>query len=77
MPGDNERELQRLLEEPLSCERRDYPLDGEHALVAMIDTPYYPPYAFDALHVHNYLEVGFCIAGNGKIRYGGGTPHFI
>lgn len=76
MPSDNERELRRLLEEPLSCERRDYPLDGEHALVAVIDTPYYPPYAFDALHMHNYLEIGFCIAGSGKIRYRGGIVPF-
>lgn len=71
MISENERELRRLLEEPPSCECRNYPLSGERALVTLIDTPYYPPYAFDALHVHNCLEIGFCMAGSGKIRFRG------
>ncbi|MDO5376752.1 MAG: AraC family transcriptional regulator [Clostridia bacterium] len=76
MISESERELRRQLEEPLSCECRNYPLSGEHALVTLIDTPYYPPYAFDPLHVHNCLEIGFCMAGSGKIRFRGGILPF-
>lgn len=76
MSSERERELRRQLEEPLSCECRNYPLADGRMLVTLIDTPYYPPYAFDALHVHNCLEIGFCMSGSGKIRFRGGIVPF-
>ncbi len=33
----------------------------------MLDTPYYPPYMPDSLHVHNCLEIGVCLAGSGQV----------
>lgn len=60
-------ELLRQLEEPLVSQSRNYPLDEDTLLVTMLDTPYYPPYMPDALHYHNCLEIGFCVAGYGKV----------
>jgi len=69
MPAKSESEIEllRQLEEPLNCECRNYPQDDNAALVTMLDTPYYPPYVPDGLHYHNCLEIGLCIAGNGKV----------
>lgn len=68
MPTSFERELRRQLEEPLGGESRRYPPVEDRALVTMLDTPYYPPYMADALHYHNYLEIGICVAGAGFVR---------
>ena len=67
MPPSSEAELRRQLEEPLSCEYRSYPPVKDSLLVTMLDTPYYPPYMPDSLHVHNYLEIGICLAGSGQV----------
>ena len=68
MPTSSEIELRRQLEEPLGGESRNYPLDGRRALITMIDTPYYPPYMPDPLHVHNCMEIGVCLAGQGQVH---------
>ena len=68
MPTSSEIELRRQLEEPLSGESRNYPLDGRRALITMIDTPYYPPYMPDPLHIHNCMEIGVCLAGCGHVH---------
>ncbi|MBQ7785175.1 MAG: AraC family transcriptional regulator [Clostridia bacterium] len=68
MKSESELELLRQLEEPLNCECRNYPQDDTAALITMLDTPYYPPYVADGLHYHNCLEIGICVAGNGKIH---------
>lgn len=67
MATENERELRRQLEEPLNSECRNYPLEESTLLVALLDTPYYPPYVPDTLHYHNCLEIGVCLSGNGRI----------
>lgn len=67
MPTSSEIELRRQLEEPLSCECRNYPPVEDSILVTMLDTPYYPPYMPDSLHVHNCLEIGVCLAGSGQV----------
>lgn len=67
MPTSSEAELRRQLEEPPSCECRNYPITGDSILVTMLDTPYYPPYMPDSLHVHNCLEIGICLAGSGQV----------
>ncbi|MGN0776662.1 MAG: helix-turn-helix domain-containing protein [Candidatus Ventricola sp.] len=67
MPTSSEAELRRQLEEPLSCEYRSYPPVENSLLVTMLDTPYYPPYMPDSLHVHNCLEIGICLAGSGQV----------
>ena len=67
MPTSSEIELRRQLEEPLSCECRNYPSAEDSILVTMLDTPYYPPYMPDSLHVHNCLEIGICLAGSGQV----------
>ena len=59
-------ELRRQLEEPLSCECRNYPLDESMLVVTMIDTPYTPPYMPDKPHTHNCLEIGLCLSGEGR-----------
>ncbi|MBR3796310.1 MAG: helix-turn-helix domain-containing protein [Clostridia bacterium] len=68
MPTSSELELRRQLEEPLGGESRNYPLDDSRALITMIDTPYYPPYIPDALHIHNCMEIGVCLAGWGQVH---------
>lgn len=68
MKIEHEIELRRQLEEPLTCECRNYPLDADSVLITMLDTPYSPPYMPDALHCHNCLEIGLCMAGHGKVR---------
>lgn len=68
MPTSSEIELRRQLEEPLGGESRNYPIDDSRALIAMIDTPYYPPYIPDALHIHNCMEIGVCLAGWGQVH---------
>lgn len=67
MQTSSEAELRRQLEELLSCEYRSYPPAEDSLLVTMLDTPYYPPYMPDSLHVHNYLEIGICLAGSGQV----------
>ena len=49
-------------------ESRPYPTGGTQVLLAMDDTPYYPPYMPDNLHIHNCLEIGLCLAGCGLVR---------
>ena len=68
MNESDRRELRRMLAEPPSGERRDCRLPAEALIAAMIDTPYYPPYAVDVLHCHNTLELGVCVTGCGRIR---------
>ncbi len=51
-------------------EQRDYVLDGESPLVGLIDNKWYPPYVEDRSHYHNCLELGLCVAGNGRIELG-------
>lgn len=73
MQSSSDRELRRQLEEPLNGEYRSYPFVDARALVTLIDMPYYPPYMADALHVHNYMEIGICLAGNDTVRLGQNT----
>lgn len=68
MPTSSEIELRRQLEEPLGGELRNYPMDDSRALITMIDTPYYPPYIPDTLHIHNCMEIGVCLAGCGQVH---------
>lgn len=68
MPTLSKIELRRQLEEPLGGELRNYPLDNSRALITMIDTPYYPPYITDALHIHNCMEISVCLAGCGQVH---------
>ncbi len=70
MPTSFDLELKRQLEEPLACEHRHYPLAENRLLVTLFDTPYYPPYMPDALHVHNCLEIGICLTGSGQVQLG-------
>ena len=63
--------MRRQMEEPLSSECREYPLDADALFVAMIDTPYYPPYVSDAEHIHNCIEIGLCLAGSGTVSLRG------
>lgn len=78
MPAKSEREIEllRQLEEPLVSESRSYPLDEDAVLITMLDTPYYPPYMPDALHYHNCLEIGVCVAGCGKLYLCGNALPF-
>lgn len=68
MNESERRELRRMLAEPPSGERRDFFQPAGELIAAMIDTPYYPPYAVDSLHCHNTLELGVCVKGCGRIR---------
>lgn len=76
MATENALELRRQLEEPPSGERRNYPHDGSSIVVALIDTPYYPPYVADTPHVHNFMEIGICLAGAGQVTLGERTFRF-
>lgn len=67
MATEIREELRRQLEEPLSSACRNYPLDDSALIVAMIDTPYSPPYMPDEPHVHNCLEIGLCLTGSGTV----------
>lgn len=67
MSRENEQELRRLLEEPLSGEVRAFRLPGDTPLAALLDEAFYPPYAVDGLHCHNCMELGLCVAGSGRI----------
>ena len=49
-------------------EQRDYELSGESPLVGLIDNKWYPPYVEDRSHYHNCLEVGMCVAGQGRVE---------
>lgn len=68
MAINTQEELRRQLEEPLNLECRNYPLPANRALVTMLDTPYYPPFATDAYHYHNCMEIGLCVSGSGSVR---------
>ncbi len=70
MPTSSDLELRRQLEEPLGGEHRNYPTVDDRLLVTMFDTPYYPPYMPDAIHAHNYLEIGVCLSGSGQVSLG-------
>lgn len=67
MATDYELELRRQLEEPLNTRHRAFPPADNSVLVTMIDSPFYPPYGTDAIHSHNYLEIGVCLAGSGQV----------
>ncbi|MGN0997676.1 MAG: helix-turn-helix domain-containing protein, partial [Candidatus Ventricola sp.] len=67
MATEMSEELRRQLEEPLSSACRNYPLEDDALIVAMIDTPYYPPHMPDKPHVHNCLEIGVCLTGSGTV----------
>ena len=43
MSRENEQELRRLLEEPLSGEVRAFRLPGDTPLAALLDEAFYPP----------------------------------
>lgn len=57
-------------------ERREYALDGESPLVGLIDNDWYPPYVQDRSHYHNCLELGVCLAGQGRLELGKRTLNF-
>lgn len=67
MATEQEKELRRQLEEPLNTRNRPYPIVNSSMLVTMIDAPFYPPYVTDAVHEHNYLEIGVCLTGSGHV----------
>jgi len=52
-------------------ERRDYVIGKGRALVGLLDNPWYPPYVTDTPHIHNVMEIGVCLSGEGEIRMGG------
>ena len=58
------------------CAARDYDLNGMTALVALLDSPTYPPYVEDAPHTHNCMEIGQCLSGKGTITVDGRTWPF-
>lgn len=51
-------------------EQRDFVLDGQSPLVGLIDNEWYPPYMPDRSHYHNCLEIGLCLAGQGRVELG-------
>lgn len=52
-------------------ERRDLALGGPSALAALSESVSYAPYVRDITHCHNYLEIGMCVDGRGKLLLGG------
>ena len=68
MPSSSDIELRRQLEEPLNQSCRNYPIPETGMLVTMLDSPYYPPFMADAPHIHNCMEIGFCVSGSGSVR---------
>ena len=65
-----ERPPRRRAEEPSAAESRDYAVDEDALLVSMTDIPFYPPYMPDAQHVHNCMEIGLCLEGEGTVYLG-------
>ena len=65
-----ERLPRRRTEEPSAAEPRAYAVDEDALLVSMTDIPFFPPYLPDAQHVHNCMEIGLCLAGEGTVRLG-------
>lgn len=65
-----ERPPRRRTEEPSAAESRDYAVDEDALLVSMTDIPFYPPYMPDAQHVHNCMEIGLCLEGEGTVYLG-------
>ena len=65
-----ERPPRRRAEEPSAVEIRNYAVDEDALLVSMTDIPFYPPYMPDAQHVHNCMEIGLCLAGEGTVYLG-------
>ena len=65
-----ERLPRRRMEEPAAAEMRSYPVDEDALLSSMSDMPFYPPYLPDAMHVHNCMEIGLCLAGEGMVHLG-------
>lgn len=50
---------------------RDYDLGPGLPLVGLLDNPWYPPYMLDRPHVHNCMEIGLCLYGEGRVTIGG------
>ena len=70
MSSERERPPRRRTEEPAGAEMRSYPVDEDALLAAMTDIPFYPPYLPDAMHMHNCMEIGLCLAGEGMLHLG-------
>ena len=70
MSSERERPPRRRTEEPAGAEMRSYPVDEDALLAAMTDMPFYPPYLPDAMHMHNCMEIGLCLAGEGMLHLG-------
>ena len=66
----SERPSSRRAEEPAGGELRSYPVDENALLCAMTDMPFSPPYLPDAMHVHNCMEIGLCLSGEGLVHLG-------
>lgn len=47
---------------------RDYPIQDESLILAMIDVIWSPPYQDDNIHFHNCMEIGLCLEGKGIIH---------
>ena len=54
-----------------NAQERDYPMRGDSLILAMTDFLWSPPYAHDSDHVHNCMEIGLCMSGEGTICIGG------
>ena len=67
---NSERPSSRRAEEPSAAETRNYAVDEDALIVSMTDIPFYPPYMPDAMHVHNCMEIGLCLAGEGMVYLG-------
>lgn len=68
--------LRRMAEEPANPECRDYPPAEDSFISAMTDMPWYPPYAAEAAHYHNCMEIGLCLSGTGIVEMGGFRRRF-
>lgn len=53
-------------------ERRDMLLGGPSALLSLTEMAWQPPYVpRDITHCHNYLEIGMCVEGRGRLMLDG------
>jgi len=55
---------------PHGSERRDYILSDRMTVLEMNEMAWYPPYAIDTNHVHNCMEIGVCMEGEGTLTLG-------
>lgn len=62
--------LRRAEAEEPNLRERPCDLDTPSPLADMSDMIWYPPYALDIWHTHNFLEIGLCVEGGGEAAMG-------